>query len=209
MCDAIRSIVPLLVNADAPLARPARRGAEHVLEVVIPTTDECVAELVCIASMPCRMDVYGTKASYACHGDDRLYMFLRGLYLRQSPDRRDSGETKPKTPLDDRYREAPLLFAGRAGSGRGAADRGERAGIPTVRGRVGGDVAQVGRIRRDSSWRVPCASLDLSHARSLVRSFARQKHGPMVVGGRRRRPALRPSVSGGRIRCDDGVYTLV
>ena len=205
MCDAIRSIVPLLVNADAPLARPARRGAEHVLEVVIPTTDECVAELVCIASMPCRMDVYGTKASYACHGDDRLYMFLRGLYLRQSPDRRDSGETKPKTPLDDRYREAPLLFAGRAGSGRGAADRGERAGIPTVRGRVGGDVAQVGfGGTRAGAYR---ALRSISHM--LVRSFARQKHGPMVVGGRRRRPALRPSVSGGRIRCDDGVYTLV
>ena len=74
MCDAIRSIVPLLVNADAPLARPARRGAEHVLEVVIPATDECVAALVCIASLPCRMDVYGTKASYVCHGDDRLLL---------------------------------------------------------------------------------------------------------------------------------------
>ncbi len=139
-------------------------------------------------------------------------------FLRQKNCRVDSASSDSvkrnqthESPFDDRYREASLLFAGRAGSGRGAADRGERAGIPTVRGRVGGDVAQVGFVGvglEDS-----CASLDLSLtrslARSVARSFARQKHGPMVVGGRRRRPALRPSVLGGRIRCDDGVYTLV
>ena len=74
------------------------------------------------------------------------FYFLRQKNCRVDSTSSDSVNRNQthESPFDDRYREASLLFAGRAGSGRGAADRGERAGIPTVRGRVGGDVAQVG-----------------------------------------------------------------